>query len=368
METRTQTRDGWSPWAAPGENVAWILGSRVGTVVFLVLLASLVFLALVHSRAGPGEERLVQVPAGLSGQQLTRLLADEGIIGNENLFSLLMRSTGAEHQFLAGSYLLGPEMTLWEVVTRFSGGQVVDDQLTVTIPEGFDVRGMARLLEEKGLLTSDEFLMAAEQAAGSRDFLPRFNPEDGWAVEGYLYPDTYRFSPQEPAPSIVDRMLARFEEKALPLLEEETREGERDLHQVLTLASLVEREVVREEELELAASVFYNRLDRGMRLESCATVQYLLGEPQANLSRADLSIPSPYNTYLHPGLPPGPIASPGLPAIRAVREPAETNYLFFVAAGDGSHIFTRSYAEHLEARNQAREEPAEAENTASSRR
>jgi UPF0755 protein len=165
-------------------------------------------------------------------------------------------------------------------------------------------------------------------------------------LEGYLYPDTYRITTQATEEEIVNMMLARFAREMTTEFREQARAQGLTLHQAVTLASLVEREAQKDAERPRVAAVFLNRLKKGWKLESCATIQYILGEPKARLLNKDLQIDSPYNTYRNYGLPPGPIAAPGRASLQAAVNPADEGYMFFVVAEDGRHIFSRTLQEH----------------------
>jgi UPF0755 protein len=216
----------------------------------------------------------------------------------------------------------------------------------VAVPEGFTASQIAERLEEQGLVEASAFLAVARDPAFAKELSL---PADG--LEGYLYPETYRLprgqSPRQVARVMVDQFLSVWEE-----IEPRARERKLSMHEVVTLASIVEKETGAAEERPLIASVFANRLRRRMRLESDPTVIYGIPDFDGNLRRRDLENgDNPYNTYRIPALPPGPIASPGREALVAVVEPAESDYLYFVSRNDGSHVFSRSYTEHVNAVN-----------------
>jgi len=215
----------------------------------------------------------------------------------------------------------------------------------VTIPEGYTVTQIEEILAEKGIVDRTRF----REALKSEDFsLPYLSPapRDPRHLEGFLFPATYEFPAGLAEKEIIGLMLQRFDAVLTPELQRRSQAMGLSVREVVTLASLVEREARLDEERPIIAAVFLNRLRRGMRLESCATIQYILGKQKEKLTYRDLQIPSPYNTYLHDGLPPGPIANPGLASIKAVLYPAEVDYLYFVARGDGSHYFSRTLGEH----------------------
>ncbi|HHY37133.1 MAG TPA: endolytic transglycosylase MltG [Firmicutes bacterium] len=292
----------------------------------------------------------VVIPRGATGENIARILAEEGLIKNELLFRLLVRWNGAEAKLQAGEYELSPAMAPGEIIDRLVQGDTVDEYVRVTIPEGYTVLQVADLLAEKGLVDRERFLNLVQEGAFAFDFLAEIPDTVQYRLEGYLFPDTYYFAPEAGEETVINRMLQRFAEVVTPEFRERARELGMSLHELITLASIVEREARLPEERPIIAGVFHNRLQLGRKLESCATIQYILGEPKERLLTEDTRIPSPYNTYLHAGLPPGPIAAPGEASIRAAAYPEETEYLYFLADNDGSHIFSRTLEEHNQAK------------------
>jgi UPF0755 protein len=225
----------------------------------------------------------------------------------------------------------------------------------VTVPEGFTLKQIAGVMARRLGTDSIRFVKLAHDT----DFIKRLSTKYGFppppSLEGYLFPDSYKFSYFEDESSIIERMVKQLME----VIEDngifyELRRKGLELHTVLTLASIVEREAAVDSERPVIAAVFWNRLKRGIPLESCATVEYALPRHKTRLTYADLKIQSPYNTYIHPGLPPGPICSPGLKSIEAVVNPADVPYLYFVSRGDGTHLFATSYKEHIKNKAKAR--------------
>jgi len=217
----------------------------------------------------------------------------------------------------------------------------------VTVPEGFTIAEVAEVLVGEDLVDRARFLALAREGAAAFEYdflhgLPTMS------LEGYLYPDTYRLPRHLPEQKVIRVFLDRFAQVVLPRVRARAEPGF-TLHEILTIASLVEREAKVPTEQPLIAGVIYNRLRRGWRLEVDATVLYALGRHKTTISYVDLKVDSPYNTYLHEGLPPGPIANPGLPAIEATLTPAATNYLYYVARPNGTHEFSKTLAAHLAA-------------------
>jgi len=265
-------------------------------------------------------------------------LERRGIISSPSLFRLWARIRDAGRSIRAGEYRLGPHMSPVQILDRLTRGAVISHP--VTIPEGYTAEQIAATLEREGLAPRDGFMaLFRDRAFMEAHDLP------GPTLEGYLYPDTYQFARGVSSRSIAETMVRRFREVMEPLKPRVAETG-LSLREVVTLASIVEKETGRSEERALIASVFLNRLERGMRLDSDPTVIYGIDGFDGNLTREHLRTPTPYNTYKMRGLPPGPIANPGEAAIRAVLEPADSDYIYFVSRNDGSHQFSRTLSEH----------------------
>lgn len=265
-------------------------------------------------------------------------LEKRGIVSSKTLLLLWGRLAGYGARIKAGEYRLSSNMPPLKVLDILRKGMVITH--SVTIPEGFTVRQITEELDKKGLADRAQFLALATDP----DIIWKYGLS-GPSLEGYLYPDTYRFSRGRPPLSIIDVMLNRFFDVISPLRESIEASG-MTLNQIITLASIIEKETAQGEERPLIASVFLNRLKKGMRLESDPTVIYGITDFNGNLTRKDLKQFSPYNTYVVQGLPPGPIASPGKESIQAVLFPAKTKYLYFVSKNDGTHYFSSTLAEH----------------------
>ncbi|MDI3525790.1 MAG: hypothetical protein PWP60_351 [Candidatus Atribacteria bacterium] len=290
----------------------------------------------------------VLIPKGLSVREIALLLKDEAIIRNPWPFQV-MAGLVAPRGLRAGSYLLKrgmPPAQLVEILTR--GEQLL---VKVTFPEGFTSQQMAQVLEEKGICSKEEYLSLVDNPTlFDREWLKGLS-----SLEGFLFPDTYFFSVPASPHQVIEAQLERFEET---FLREHYWKSEAPLplQGLVILASLVEREAKAAEDRPLIASVFLNRLQAGMKLQSCASVVYALYREKGvwvdHLTLEDLKINSPFNTYLSKGLPPQPICNPGLASLLAVLYPEKSDYLYFVLGEDGRHRFSRTYREHLENREQ----------------
>ncbi|KPJ89508.1 MAG: hypothetical protein AMS17_01645 [Spirochaetes bacterium DG_61] len=283
------------------------------------------------------------VKQGESVKSIARNLKSKGIIRSDFFFVTLTRLTGKARSIKSGHYNLRTDMRNTQVLQVLSMGIVATEKFT--IPEGYTIKQIAAYLEEKGITSSELFL----DACYNKDILSRYRIPFK-SLEGFLFPDTYIVAKDLSAQQLVEVMLRRFFETIEKM--SYTPSSEEEFKKVIIVASLVEKEVKVDYERELVSAVFYNRLKKGKRLESCATIQYIIGETKQKLLYSDLRIESPYNTYLNSGLPPGPIANPGYKSLFAAIHPADVDYLFFVSKRDGSHHFSSTYDEHLKAINQ----------------
>ncbi|MBI4389112.1 MAG: endolytic transglycosylase MltG [Nitrospinae bacterium] len=285
--------------------------------------------------------RIFVIKPGQTLKQAARALSQRGLIRSPNAFILLAYLQKKQNHIQAGEYEISPAMLPAEILQKISSGQTV--KYSITVPEGYSVREIASLLEQRGLADKNAFMDAAHdrQLIGSLG-LP------GDSLEGYLFPETYDISRSTSEPAIVKSMLELFKSRVLtPENLERAGELHFDFHQVVTLASLIEKETGLDAERKLISSVFHNRLRKKMLLQTDPTVIYALRETfDGNIRKKDLSIDSPYNTYKHIGLPPGPIASPGLKSVIAALYPAQTDYLYFVSRQDGSHQFSSNLIDH----------------------
>ncbi|MBW4521509.1 MAG: endolytic transglycosylase MltG [Scytolyngbya sp. HA4215-MV1] len=313
-------------------------------------------LALGASSSTPDSLR-VAIPEGTSARQIGQDLQTSGVIRSATAWDLWARWLmwkNPQGGFQAGTYELSAQQSLSEVATKIWNGEVVT--VSFTIPEGYSLRQMAQYFEEKGFFKSQDFLLAVQKIP--RDRYPWLPDENLPHLEGFLYPDTYKLADQSATPQqVIDLMLQRFEQVALPLYRQNQQQTSLSLLEWVTLASIVEKEAVVSSERPRIAGVFVHRLQKGIPLGADPTVEYGLGvkqTPDSPLTLAQVTTPSAYNTYLNVGLPPTPIASAGFASLKATLSPEPTPYLYFVARYDGTHIFSRTLAEHEAAQNAIR--------------
>jgi len=294
---------------------------------------------LVSPAKKGGVDQLFFVREGSTLKKVGDALERKGIITHKGFFLIWARFKGYGTKIKTGEYRLNSGMSPVKILDILRKGAIVTHP--VTIPEGFSNRQVAELLEKKGLIDKKEDFLALTADPGIADRYGISGP----GLEGYIYPDTYRFGRGLSSVSIIDVMVGRFRE-VFSQFKERAKEAGMSMEEVVTLASIVEKETGLDKERPLIASVFLNRLKKRMRLESDPTVIYGIKDFQGNLKKKHLGELTPYNTYVIRGLPPGPIANPGREAIEAVLYPAETDYLFFVSKNDGSHHFSRTLPEH----------------------
>lgn len=286
----------------------------------------------------PGVQRVVIAP-GTALPQVAAQLERAGVVGDAERFVRLARWREAAQKIKAGEYEFVRAATPAAVLDRLVAGDVV--KIRITIPEGLTLKEIAARVADAGIGTPGQFVKAASDLARiGRLGVP------GKTLEGYLFPETYTVTTTTTPVEVVRAMVAQFERQLTPQLLAAARARGLDRHALVTLASIVQKEAGTVEEMPLIAAVFHNRLRKGMLLQADPTVIYGVPDFDGNLTRAHLRTPTPYNTYTRAGLPPGPIASPGLAALKAAAEPARSDAFYFVARGDGRHEFNTTLDAH----------------------
>jgi UPF0755 protein len=332
----------WEKWKDSNKFIQ--IATILTFVLFIFFVAVVIADLSLGKEVGKGEFKYeLVIDPGESIKSVSKELYDNRLIRSKIYFQALLRLTGNSNNIKQGIYSIDDGMNCRKILDILVSGKV--KMISFTIPEGYTNRQIGDLLVSKKIISSrKEFLDSANNPV----FLKKYGiPAD--TTEGYLYPETYSIPYNYKADEIVDMLLKRFY-KNLATIEASTNIDPIELHKKVILASIVEREAKKKEEQPLMAGVFLKRLKIKMPFESCATVQYLFDKPKKRLLEKDLLIKSPYNTYLNRGYPPGPISNPGLPAIRASFYPVESDSLFFLVKPDGSHYFSKTHKEHLEAK------------------
>lgn len=332
----------------------------MGLLLFAVLLLALggggawyVYAQLQPVAAeGQAVSKQVAIASGSSVREIGQVLEANGLIRNGTLFAYYVQAKGVSNRLQAGNYHFRTGQTIDEIVQSMVNGDAVVDTVRFTIPEGWNVEQIADALAKKGLVDKAAFLREINEGE-----FPEFpfvaaipeNKNRKYRLEGYLFPETYEVRKGATEREIIAKMLGQFAKEMKPEWVESLKQRDMSIDDAVNLASIVEREVVVDKERPIVAGVFFNRIRENWMLQSCATVQFVLGKQRDRITFEDLKVESPYNTYIHPGLPPGPIASPGRASLAAVVEPAEHDYFFFVTKKDGSseHFFSRTFEEHL---------------------
>ncbi len=301
------------------------------------------------------------VVQGESFDEIAENLEKSGLIRSQLFFKAYAWEKGSAGKIKAGEYELSPAMSILEIIAALTNGKTVSREVTVLIKEGENLDDIAASLERQGLFAKDDFFKAAgypkvdyRQAVNYPEPLdltmkysflsdkPKY-----FGMEGYLFPDTYRFFKDSTPEVAMLKMLDNFDRKLNRELREEIRKQGKTVYEILTMASLLEKEVQTEDDMKVVAGIFWNRIKIGQPLQSCATLAYILGVQKTQYSLEDTNIDSPYNTYRNQGLPPGPIGNPGLKAIRAAIYPTYTEYNYFLTAGDGRTVFAKTFEEHV---------------------
>ena len=309
------------------------------------LFSSIIAIAVLAAGAcssSKGPDVRVTIRKGSSFREAAESLSTHGMVRSSRLFSIYAKLRGRSRTLRWGTYVLRPGSSWEQTLDALRLGRGVIH--VVTIPEGLSIADIEPILMDSLELTKDSL----DAAVTDTSLLHRLDVPTR-SLEGYLFPDTYTFPDKITARDAVRMMVDRFEHEWKPEWTEQARAMKLTRHDIVTLASIVEREVRKDEERPVVAAVYLNRLKIGMPMMADPTVTYALGKKPGRVTLKDLRVKSPYNTYLRPGLPPGPIASPGAASMRASLNPAKVPYKFFVAAPDGHHEFRRTYAEHLEA-------------------
>jgi len=332
------------------------------TIFILLLIVIFIFSIKVYLQkasepvnAGNSEDIVIEIPSGSSTNKIANILKENGLVKSEIVFKNIVRNKKLDGKLKAGKYTLNNGMNLEQIVYQLEAGGKNENIVYFTIPEGYEIKDIAERLDELKLIDKEVFLELTADASKFSDkfsFLKELPKEQ--SLEGFLFPDTYEVYVNVSEEEIIERMLSRFEQFYETDLKKEVEKSELDLNEIVTFASIVEKEARVDKERSTIAGVLYNRLNIDMLLQVDATVQYALGERKQRLLYKDLEVESPYNTYIHKGLPPAPIASPGGKSLIATVKPSDVDYLYYVLKKDGSgeHIFTKTYEEHLNAKSQ----------------
>jgi len=301
-------------------------------IAFLIILFGIIKIITLPPLVKPS--KLVEIPENLNASQIAKILYQKKVIKNPSLFLFLTNRLKVQNKLKSGIYEFSGRTPLKKVIEKLVKGEV--KLIKVTIPEGKNIVEIADILEKKGLIKNkDDFIKHAKEKK----------------LEGFLFPDTYFFPLKISIEGITYTMWKRFNEVWYDLKGERINDENFDeVKKIVTIASIVEKEATYPEGKKIVAGIIYKRLKKGLPIQSCATVEYAIGQHKQKLNNKDLKVKSPYNTYIHKGLPPTPICNPGKVSLQAALNPKKTDYLFFVSMGNGKNYFSKTYEEHLQAK------------------
>jgi UPF0755 protein len=327
-----------------------------GLLIFLlvlVLAGTGVLVAYRYATGASGQSRpvAVDVPRGATAEEVGAILEEAGVVRSALAFRVVAQIRGVGSSLQAGTYDLRTNLTVPEALDALDSGPV-EEIVEVTFPEGLEMGEVAGVAAESLEVNTDRF---REAATSGEFFAPPYLPQGSESVEGFLFPKTYEFPSEADEQHVIGRLLSQFEMEAGTLDWDQAEALGLTAYEVVVVASMIEREARAPDERAKVSAVIHNRLREGMPLQIDATIQYALPEDNRLLTEEDYEIDSPYNTYIHPGLPPTPIASPGLASLRAALEPADVDYLYFLVVDPetGRHAFAETYEEFLRLKEEA---------------
>jgi len=354
-----------------GDTFVKVIGFLTGSMFNIIITMVIIFAVFIYAQkayvagidfsngsavSNIPAEVMVEIPKDTDAMGIAAILQEKGLVDNKYLFWIQARLNGTLSQFRSGTYTLNTGMKtneIMDILQRMPEFAATND-VRVTIPEGYNIRQMAELLESKEFFSAEDFLEACKSTSYNYDFLAPIKDRENY-LEGYLFPSTY-FLTDEPTPEeVITKMLNAFDNVFSFSRRQRAAELGYSVDDIVKIASIIEREIRAPEERELGSAVIHNRLDLGMRLEMDATVMYILDKSKDRLLTSDLQIQSPYNTYINAGLPIGPISNPGEASIEAALYPASAPYLYYVVVLEdgketGKHFFTDSYDKFLQAK------------------
>lgn len=327
--------------------------------LFITSVLALLFAGFVFSQAGNPVSKepstiFYVIPQGAGAKAIAEGLEKAGLIRSPKYFLFTVWSRGDQEKFKAGSYEITPSMTTREIEALLAKGKPVSNEISVTLLEGWTLDDIADHLLEEGIASREEFYAEAGESAKPAPGLPDWNasypalrshPADA-SLEGYLFPDTYRIYADGGAKALVRKMLANFEAKLTPELRAEIKAQGRSIHDIVTMASVIEREVRSDEDRALVSDIFWKRVEAGWGLEADSTVNYITGHSKPSVSYEETRIDHPWNTYKYKGLPPGPIGNPSLSAVKAALHPKPNPYWYFLTDKEGNVHYAKTLDEH----------------------
>ena len=319
------------------------------TIIFVIIFGVVIWTAYNAEINNPfnknGQDINFVIEPGETVSKIAKNLADSEIIRSPLYFKTYIWQEKLEDRLQAGAYVLSSKLNIKEIINILIFGKVVNNEIKITTLEGWTMNDIAEYLEESRVVRKDKFIELAQDKIKDFSFLKDL--PSGANLEGYLFPDTYIIFNNASEEDIIVKMLTNLDRKLTLEMRDDIKKQGKSIHEIIIMASLIEKEVQSETDMNIVSGIFWNRMRDGMRLESDATLTYVLRDKVAAHSSKDLKLDSPYNSYLYAGLPPGPIGNPGIKAIEAAINPAKTDYYFFLTGNSGKTFFAKTYAEHL---------------------
>lgn len=341
---------------------------KIIVAISIILLVIIFMATFVITQIGPynknnKEDIVIDIPSGSTLNQIADILKENNLIKNKTLFKLYVRVSDNSSKLKSGKYLFNQAYSNEEIIKDLSQGKIYNEGIKITIPEGSTSMEIIDLLTKNKLGDEKTYTKLVNNPKEFYDKFEFLKDKEITSLEGFLYPSTYYFKEDESEKEILSHMIEVFNSKYSETLRKKQKEEKKSLYDVIKLASIVEKEAVLDEDRPIIANVFYNRIDIGMPLQSDATIQYIFKERKKSITYDDLKIKSPYNSYINKGLPPTPIANPGIKSIEAILYPANTEYLYFVATIDGGNNYSKTYEEHVKNVEQYRKDREERNNS-----
>jgi len=318
------------------------------TLGYIFIVIAIIFCYFYLQTAGPGkpseELKLFKIEKGQSFKEISENLLKEDFVKNKKLFEIYALLMNVKSRFQPGSYYLRPSISFKDLIQNLTSIPLPEEQ-TITILEGWQIKEIAEYLEKETEIRKEEFLKKTDELKNI-DYEFLLDRPKNATLEGYLFPDTYRVYKKSTSEEIIKKMLENFNQKLSDELRAEIKKQNKTIFEILTMASLIEKEARTDLERRVISDIFWKRLEAKIPLQSCASINYILGVSKRRLSIEETRVPSPYNTYLNRGLPPGPINNPGINSIKAAIEPIKTDYWYFLSTEEGQTIFSRTKEEH----------------------
>ncbi|MBU1045946.1 endolytic transglycosylase MltG [Patescibacteria group bacterium] len=322
--------------------------TKKSILIFIAIILALFLVAwfqIYVPSSVNSEERIFRVETGDGLGDISANLKQQGFINNDLFFKVYVYLYGKELSLKAGDYLLSGSMSIKEIADQIIRGNTVGTKITII--EGWNIRNIAEYLEDKGVCQPESFLEAVNASAGLAEEFDFLKDKPGKNnLEGYLFPDTYWIKQTASPEEVIRIFLTNFDKKLNPEMREEIQSQDKTIFEIITMASIIEKEVATDADRAIVSGIFWKRLKNHYPLQSCATIAYALGVDKWRYSVSDTQIESPYNTYKYAGLPTGPISNPGLSAIKAAIYPEESDYNYFLSKPDGETVFSRTLQEH----------------------